>query len=47
MDYIVNNSAKSNGIVGKSESYEIGLEVSSSKLILPEGDTTIFKTDKT
>ena len=47
MDYIVNNSAKSNGIIGKSESYEIGLEVSSTKLILPEGATTIFMTYKT
>lgn len=44
MDYIVNKSAMENGLKGKSESYEIGLKVSSTNLILPEGATTIFET---
>lgn len=42
MDYIVNKSAVSNGIKGSTDSYEIGLKVSSSGLILPEGATTVF-----
>lgn len=42
MDYIVNKSATSNDIKGTTDSYEIGLKVSSSGLILPEGATTIF-----
>ena len=42
MDYIVNKSATANGIKGSTDSYEIGLKVSSSGLILPEGATTIF-----
>ncbi len=42
MDYIVNKSATSNDIKGSTDSYEIGLKVSSSGLILPEGATTVF-----
>lgn len=42
MDYIVNKSATANGIKGSTDSYEIGLKVSSSGLTLPEGATTIF-----
>ena len=42
MDYIVNKAAASNDIKGGTDSYEIGLKVSSSGLILPEGATTIF-----
>lgn len=42
MDYIVNKSATANGIKGSTDSYEIGLKVSSSGLILPEGATTVF-----
>ena len=42
MDYIVNKSATSNDIKGSTDSYEIGLKVSSTGLILPEGATTIF-----
>lgn len=42
MDYIVNKSATVNDIKGSTDSYEIGLKVSSSGLILPEGATTIF-----
>lgn len=42
MDYIVNKSAVSNDIKGSTDSYEIGLKVSSTGLILPEGATTIF-----
>lgn len=42
MDYIVNKSAVSNGLKGSTDSYEIGLKVSSTGLILPEGATTIF-----
>ena len=42
MDYIVNKSATSNDIKGSTDSYEIGLKVSSTGLILPEGATTVF-----
>ena len=42
MDYIVNKSALTNGIKGDTDSYEIGLKVSSTGLILPEGATTVF-----
>lgn len=42
MDYIVNKSVVANGIKGSTDSYEIGLKVSSSGLILPEGATTVF-----
>lgn len=45
MDYIVNNSARENKLKGTTESYEIGLKVKSTGLILPEGATTIFKTE--
>lgn len=44
MDYIVNLVAKKNNMIGKSNSYEIGLKVSSTGLILPEGATTIYIT---
>ena len=44
MDYIINDTAKKHNIVGKSDSYEIGLKVSSTGLILPEGATTLFTT---
>ena len=44
MDYIVNNAAKLNNLKGTSESYEIGLLVKSTGNILPEGATTIYKT---
>ncbi len=47
MDCIVNNSAKLNGIIGKLESYEIDLEVLSTKQMLPEGATTTSMIDKT
>lgn len=43
MDYIVNQVAYKNGKTGVSESYEIGVPVSSTNLVLPEGATTIFK----
>ena len=42
MDYIVNKAAVENAIKGSSDSYEIGLSVSSTGLILPEGATTVF-----
>ena len=42
MDYILNDAAKNNILKGSTESYEIGLKVSSTNLILPEGATTIF-----
>ena len=44
MDYIVNKSAAKNNLVGTTDSYEIGLKVSKTNLILPEGATTIFTT---
>lgn len=44
MDYIVNSVAKKHSISGNTNSYEIGLKVSSTNLILPEGATTIFTT---
>lgn len=44
MDYIVNKAAVKNDIKGSSDSYEIGLKVSSTELILPEGATTVFTT---
>lgn len=44
MDYIVKKVAVKNGLIGKTDSYEIGLKVSSTGLILPEGATTIFTT---
>ena len=44
MDYIVNKAAAKNDIKGSSDSYEIGLKVSSTELILPEGATTVFTT---
>ena len=44
MDYIVNKAAKKNNLLGKTDSYEIGLKVSSTGYILPEGATTIFTT---
>ena len=44
MDYIVNNAAKVNNLKGTSESYEIGLLVKSTGNVLPEGATTIYKT---
>ena len=44
MDYIVKKAAVENGLIGKTDSYEIGLKVSSTGLILPEGATTIFTT---
>lgn len=44
MDYIINSVAKKHNIKGNTNSYEIGLKVSSTGLILPEGATTIFTT---
>ena len=44
MDYIVNSVAKKHRISGYTDSYEIGLKVSSTGLVLPEGATTIFTT---
>ena len=44
MDYIVNSASKKHNIKGKTDSYEIGLKVSSTGLILPEGATTILTT---
>ena len=44
MDYILNSAAKNHNLKGTSDSYEIGLKVSSTGLILPEGATTIFAT---
>ena len=44
MDYIINDVAKKHKIKGNTESYEIGLKVSSTGLILPEGATTVFTT---
>ena len=44
MDYILNGAAKKHNLNGTSDSYEIGLKVSSTGLILPEGATTIFTT---
>ena len=44
MDYIVSLAAKKNNLKGTTEAYEIGLKVSSTGLILPEGATLIFKT---
>lgn len=46
MDYIVNKAATENAIKGSSDSYEIGLKVSSTGLILPEGATTAFTTSE-
>ena len=46
MDYIVNKAATENAIKGSSDSYEIGLKVSSTGLILPEGATTVFTTSE-
>lgn len=42
MDYIVNDIASTYGIKGKSNSFEIGLKVSSTGLILPEGASVRF-----
>ena len=42
MDYILNDAAKQNKLNGTTESYEIGLKVSSTDLVLPEGSATIF-----
>lgn len=42
MDYIVNDVACLHGIKGKSDSFEIGLKVSSTGLILPEGASVRF-----
>lgn len=44
MDYIVNSVANKYKLNGKTDSYEIGLKVLSTGLVLPEGATTIFKT---
>lgn len=44
MDYIVNDIASTYGIKGKSNSFEIGLKVTSTGLILPEGATVRFVT---
>lgn len=44
MDYIVNDVARTYGIKGKSDSFEIGLKVSSTGLILPEGASVRFIT---
>ena len=44
MDYIVNDVAKKHKIKAESDSYEIGLKVSSTNLVLPEGATTILTT---
>ncbi len=45
MDYIINNIANINGIKGSIISYELGLKVESTGLILPEGATSIFITN--
>jgi 23S rRNA (cytosine1962-C5)-methyltransferase len=44
MDYIVNSVANKYKLNGKTDSYELGLKVLSTGLVLPEGATTIFKT---
>ena len=45
MNYIVNSAANKNNLTGASDAYEIGLFCETSKLILPEGSTVVFKTD--
>ena len=45
MDYIISDIAKLNKIKGKMISYELGLKVTSTGLILPEGATSIFTTN--
>lgn len=44
MDYIVSTAAKKNNLEGTTEAYEIGLLVKSTKLVLPEGATLLYKT---
>lgn len=41
-DYIVSDIANKNEFDGKTTSFEIGVKCSSTNLILPEGNTTIF-----
>ena len=45
MDYIISDIANLNKIKGKMLSYELGLKVTSTGLILPEGATSIFTTN--
>lgn len=44
MDYIIKNIANTHNIKGEMLSYELGLKVTSTGLILPEGATSIFTT---
>ena len=44
MDYIVNDAASKSGLKGKTEAYELGLLCKSTGLLLPEGQTVVFKT---
>ena len=44
MDYVVKNVAIKNGFKGETESYELGLMCKSTGLLLPEGQTVVFKT---
>ena len=44
MDYIVNDAASKSGLKGETEAYELGLKCLSTGLLLPEGQTVVFKT---
>ena len=43
MDYIVNDAASKSGLKGETEAYELGLKCLSTGLLLPEGQTVVFK----
>ena len=44
MDYIVNDAVNKSGLKGETEAYELGLKCMSTGLLLPEGQTVVFKT---
>ena len=44
MDYIVNDAASKSALKGETEAYELGLLCKSTGLLLPEGQTVVFKT---
>lgn len=44
MDYIVNDAANKSALKGETEAYELGLKCLSTGLLLPEGQTVVFKT---
>lgn len=44
MDYIVSKAANEYGFKGETSAYEIGLPVTATSLVLPEGATLVYKT---